>query len=74
MEAAMGGDGIILLLSGLTAIGLLSMLVRGGWAERTYGDSYEESWIWFWLRLFKIPGEMHDCGLKNSKARCDHHP
>ena len=42
-------------------MGVWSMSVWGGWAERTYERSGDRSAKWFWLRLLGIPRTQSNC-------------
>jgi hypothetical protein len=51
----------VILLFWATLMGLWSMSVWGGWAERHYERAGESSLSWFWLRR---------CGVATTKENC----
>lgn len=45
-----------------------SMTIWGGWAESLYEKNKQEnSYLWFWLRTFKIPVTKENC-IRSLKA------
>ena len=54
-------DKLYLLLFWAGAMGLWSMSVWGGWAEKTYENHPEDGFRWYWLRVFGIPRTRQNC-------------
>ena len=48
-------------------MGLWSMNVWGGWAEKHYERAGRASLSWYWLRLFGVPASRDNC-VRFSKA------
>ena len=44
-------------------VGLWSMTIWGGWAERYYAQAKDSQHAWFWLRVFSIEQTPHNCIL-----------
>jgi hypothetical protein len=54
-------DKLYLLLFWAALVGLWSMSVWGGWAERTYERAGNRSVMWFWLHIFGVPANRRNC-------------
>jgi len=57
----MSAERICLTLLWAAAMGLWSMSVWGGWAERTYEKSHGHGYMWYWLRVFGVPQTRDNC-------------
>lgn len=54
-------DKVFLLFFWAGGIGLWSMSVWGGWAEKTYWKIKDSDAAWYWLRVLRIPRTQDNC-------------
>jgi hypothetical protein len=57
----MRADKVCLVLFWAGAMGLWSMSVWRGGAEKTYEKHPEDAFPWYWLRVFGIPRTRQNC-------------
>jgi hypothetical protein len=57
----MRADKVLLLFFWVGGIGLWSMSVWGGWAEKTYRMIKDSDTAWYWLCVMRIPRNQENC-------------
>lgn len=57
----MRADKVFLLIIWAIGIGLWSMSVWGGWAEKAYQKIKDSDTAWYWLRAMRIPRTQENC-------------
>lgn len=57
----MSANKVLLLFFWAGGLGLWSMSVWGGWAEKTYRKIKNSDTAWYWLRIMGIPRTQENC-------------